>query len=111
MSVLYSSDTPGGKLVGVLVPLDRDPGENTEPCAVEVVGVAVPELGRELLNVEILVVDSNSLERLGFDRRYGSDAREDAGDARCLGSVADASTFCGKFGGLGVASCGGVMRG
>jgi hypothetical protein len=34
------------------------------------VGVAVPELGRELeLEVEMLVVDSNSLERLGFERR------------------------------------------
>jgi hypothetical protein len=32
------------------------------------VGVAVPELGREL-EVEMLVVDSNSLERLGFERR------------------------------------------
>lgn len=64
--VRYSSDTPGGRLVGVLEPLDRPPGENTEPGTVEVVGVAVPELGRE---VEMLVVDSNSLERLGFDRR------------------------------------------
>ena len=44
-------------------------------------------------------------------RRYGSDAREEAGDARCLGSMAEDSTFCGKFGGLGVASCGGVMGG
>lgn len=52
--------------MGVLEPLDRPPGENTEPGTVEVVGVAVPELGRE---VEMLVVDSNSLDRLGFDRR------------------------------------------
>ena len=52
--------------MGVLEPLDRPPGEKTEPGTVEVVGVAVPELGRE---VEMLVVDSNSLERLGFDRR------------------------------------------
>lgn len=110
MSVRYSSDTPGGRLVGVLVPLDRDPGEKTEPGTVDAVGVAVPELGRELV-VEMLVVDSNSLERLGFERRYGSDASEDAGDARCLGEKAAASTFCGKFGGLGVASCGGVMGG
>lgn len=94
--------------MGVLEPLDRDPGEKTEPGTVEVVGVAVPELGRD---VEMLVVDSNSLERLGFDRRYGSDAREEAGDARCLENIAEASTFCGKFGGLGVASCGGVMGG
>jgi hypothetical protein len=53
----------------------------------------VPELGRELVKVEMLVVDSNSLERLGFDWRYGSDAREEAGDARCLGRMAEASTF------------------
>jgi hypothetical protein len=46
-----------------------------------------------LVKVEMLVVDSNSLERLGFDWRYGSDAREEAGDARCLGRMAEASTF------------------
>lgn len=80
MRVRYSSDTPGGKLLGVLAPPDRDPGENTEPGTVDAVGVAVPELGRELV-VEMLVVDSNSLDRLGFERRYGSDDREDAGDA------------------------------
>ena len=50
-------------------PLDRDPGEKTEPGTVEAVGVAVPELGRELLKVDMLVVDSNSFERLGFERR------------------------------------------
>lgn len=72
------------------------------------VGVAVPELGREL-DVEMLVVDSNSFDRLGLDRRKGSDDRDEAGDARCLGKKAEASTFCGRFGGLGVASCGGVM--
>lgn len=97
--------------MGVLAPLDRDPGENTEPGTVEAVGVAVPELGRDPVNVEMLVVDSKSFDKLGFDRRYGSDAREEAGDARCLGSMAEDSTFCGKFGGLGVASCGGVMGG
>lgn len=96
--------------MGVLVPLDRDPGEKTEPGTVGAVGVAVPELGRELV-VEMLVVDSNSLERLGFEVRYGSDDREDAGDARCLETTAEASMLCGKFGGLGVASCGGVMGG
>lgn len=69
----------------------------------EAVGVAVPELGRELV-VEMLVVDSNSLERLGFERRNGSEDSEDAGDARCFGPVADASTCCGKSGGLGEAS-------
>ena len=31
ISVRYSSDTPGGKLLGVPVPLSRDPGEKTEP--------------------------------------------------------------------------------
>ena len=68
ISVRYSSETPGGRLVGVRVPLERDPGEKTEPGTVVAVGVAVPELGREL-EVEMLVVDSNSLERLGLERR------------------------------------------
>lgn len=76
----------------------------------DAVGVAVPELGREFV-VEMLVVDSNSLERLGFERRKGSDDRDDAGEARCLGNEAVASTFCGKLGGLGVASCGGGVMG
>lgn len=108
MSVRYSSDTPGGKLLGVPVPLSLDPGENTDPGTVAVVGVAVPELGRE---VEMLVVDSNSFDKLGLDRRYGSEAREDAGDPRCLGSIIDASRSAGYLGGFGVASCGGGMRG
>jgi hypothetical protein len=66
MRARYSSETPGGKLLGVPVPPSLDPGENTEPGTVLGVGVAVPELGRD---VDMLVVDSNSLERLGFDRR------------------------------------------
>jgi hypothetical protein len=101
MSVRYSSDTPDGRLLGVPVPLNLDPGENTEPCTVLWVGVAVPELGRD---VDMLVVDSNSLERLGFERRYGRLAREEAGDARCLGSIVDASGSAGYFGGFGMAS-------
>jgi hypothetical protein len=91
MSVLCSSETPAGRLLGVPVPLDRDPGEKTEPGTVEGVGVAVPEPGRE---VEILV-DSNSLDRLGLDLRYGREARDEAGDARCLGSIIEASRWAG----------------
>jgi hypothetical protein len=83
------------------VPLNLDPGEKTEPCTVLWVGVTVPELGRD---VDMLVVDSNSLERLGLERRYGRFAREEAGDARCLGGIIDASTSAGYFGGFGVAS-------
>jgi hypothetical protein len=52
----------------------------------------------------MLVVDSNSLDRLGFERRYGRLAREEAGDARCLGSIIEASGSAGYFGGFGVAS-------
>jgi hypothetical protein len=102
MRVLYSSDTPGGRLFGVPVPPpSRDPGEKTEPGTIDGVGVAVPELGRDVL---MLVVDSNSFDRLGFDRRYGSEASEDAGEARWRGSVIEA---CSKaYFGLGVASCG-----
>lgn len=88
MSVLCSSETPAGRLLGVPVPLSRDPGEKTDPGTAEAVGVAVPELG---LDVERLVVDSNSLDRLGFDLRTGREASDEAGDARCLGSVIEAS--------------------
>lgn len=66
MRSLCSSESPGGKLPGVLVPLCLAPGENTDPCSVDGVGVAVPELGRE---VDIDVVDSNSLCSEGFDLR------------------------------------------
>ena len=48
-------------MFGVPVPLSLDPGENTAPGTVLGVGVAVPELGRD---VDMLVVDSNSFERL-----------------------------------------------
>lgn len=92
MSVLCSSETPGGRLLGVPVPLSRDPGEKTDAGAAEGVGVAVPELGRE---GERLVVDSNSFDRLGFDLRYGREARDEAGDPRCLGSIIDASRWAG----------------
>ena len=44
----------------------------------EAVGVALPELGRD---VDIEAVDSNSLCSDGFERRYGSDASEEAGEA------------------------------
>lgn len=108
MSVRYSSDTPGGKLLGVAVPLSLGPGENTEPGMGADVGVAVPELGRE---VDMLAVDSNSFDKLGLDLRYGREAREEPGDPRCLGRIMDASTMAGYLGGFGVASCGGVMRG
>jgi hypothetical protein len=90
------------------VPPSLDPGENTEPGTVLGVGVAAPELGRD---VDMLVVDSNSLERLGFDRRYGISERDETPDARCLGRVMDASGSAGYLSGFGVASCGGVMRG
>jgi hypothetical protein len=101
MSVRYSSETPGGKLFGVPVPLNLDPGENTEPGTAVAVGVAVPELGRE---VDMLAVDSNSFDRLGLDRRYGREARDEAGDPRSLGNIIDASKSAGYFGGFGVAS-------
>jgi hypothetical protein len=101
MSVRCSSETPGGRLFGVPVPLSLEPGEKTEPGTAEAVGVAVPELGRE---VDMLVVDANSLERLGLDRRKGREARDEAGDPRCFGSITEASTSAGYFGGLGVAS-------
>jgi hypothetical protein len=102
MSVRYSSDTPGGKPFGVPVPLNLDPGENTEPGTVFGVGVAVPELGRE---VDMLVVDSNSLDKVGFDLRYGKDAREEAGEWwRCRGSIIEASRSARYVGGFGVAS-------
>jgi hypothetical protein len=74
------------------VPLSLEPGEKTEPGTAEGVGVAVPELGRD---VDMLVVDSKSLDRLGFERRNGSEARDEAGEARCLGSIIDASTRAG----------------
>jgi hypothetical protein len=92
MSVLCSSETPAGRLPGVPVPLSLDPGERMEPGTVEGVGVAVPELGRD---VDMLVVDSKSLDRLGFDRRNGSEARDEAGEARCLGSIIEASRWAG----------------
>jgi hypothetical protein len=92
MSVLCSSETPAGRLLGVPVPLSLEPGEKTDPGAADGVGVAVPELGRE---VDMLVVDSNSLDRLGFDRRYGSEERDEAGDARCLGRIIEASRWAG----------------
>lgn len=108
MSVLCSSDTPGGRLLGVPVPLSLDPGEKTDPGTAVAVGVTVPELG---LDVDMLVVDSNNFDRLGFDRRNGRDAREEAGDPRCLGSIIDDPRSAGYLGGFCVASCGGVMRG
>lgn len=74
------------------VPLSLDPGEKTDPGAADGVGVAVPELGRE---VDMLVVDSNSFDRLGFDLRKGREAREEAGDTRCLGSIIEASRLAG----------------
>lgn len=92
MSVLCSSETPGGRLLGVPVPLSRDPGEKTDPGAADGVGVAVPELG---LDVDMLAVDSNSFERLGFDLRNGREARDEAGDPRCLGRIIEASRWAG----------------
>lgn len=100
MRVRYSSETPGGRLFGVPIPPCLEPGEN-KPGTADAVGVAVPELGRD---VDMLVVDSNSFDKLGFDRRYGSDAREEAGDPRSLGKVIDASRSAGYFGGFGRAS-------
>jgi hypothetical protein len=101
MSVRCSSETPCGRLLGVPVPLSLEPGEKTEPGTAEAVGVAVPELGRE---VDMLVVDSNSLDRLALDFRTGREARDEAGDPRCLGSIIEASMSAGYFGGIGVAS-------
>ena len=103
MSVLCSSETPGGRLFGVPVPVlpARGPGEKTDPGTADAVGVAVPELGRD---VDMLVVDSNSLDRLGLERRKGSEASDEAGDARCLGSIIEAPTSAGYFGVFGVAS-------
>jgi hypothetical protein len=92
MSVLCSSETPGGRLLGVPVPPSLGPGEKTEPGTAEGVGVAVPELGRE---VDMLVVDSNSFDKLGFDLRNGREARDEAGDPRCLGSIIDACRSAG----------------
>lgn len=110
MSVLCSSDTPGGKLPGVPAPFCLEPCENTELGMVDdgAVGVAVPELGRE---PDIEVVDSNSFCRDGFDLRYGNEARDEAGEARCFGSIIEFSRWAGYLGSLGVASCGGVMGG
>jgi hypothetical protein len=91
------------------VPLNLDPGEDSEPGTVFGVGVAVPELGRD---VDMLVVDSNSLDRLAFDLRYGRDASEEAGEWwRCVGSIIEASRSAGYFGAVGVASWGGGMGG
>jgi hypothetical protein len=92
MSVRCSSETPGGRLLGVPVPVSREPGEKTDPGTVDGVGVAVPELGRD---VEMLVVDSNSFDRLAFDRRNGSEASDEAGEARCLGRVIGACRSAG----------------
>jgi hypothetical protein len=92
MSVLCSSETPAGRLLGVPVPLSLDPGEKTDPGTAEAVGVAVPELG---LEVDMLVVDSKSFDRLGFDLRNGRAARDEAGEARCLGSIIEASRLAG----------------
>jgi hypothetical protein len=88
-----SSETPGGKLLGVPVPFCLDPGEKTEPGTTEAVGVAVPELGRD---PDIEVVDLNSCCSEAFDLRYGSEAREEVGDdARCLGSIMEFSRSAG----------------
>jgi hypothetical protein len=88
-----SSETPGGRLPGVPVPLCLEPGENTEPGTTEAVGVAVPELGRD---PDIEVVDLNSWCSEAFDLRYGSEARDDEGDAaRCLGRIIEFSRSAG----------------
>jgi len=88
-----SSEAPGGRLPGVPVPFCLDPGENTEPGITEAVGVAVPELGRD---PDIEVVDLNSWCSEALDLRYGSEAREDAGDeARCLGRIMEFSRSAG----------------
>lgn len=60
--------------------------------AVEGVGVAVPELGRD---PEKEVVDSNSLCSEGLDRRYGSENSDEAGEPRCLGSIIEGSMSAG----------------
>jgi hypothetical protein len=92
ISVLCSSETPAGRLFGVPVPLNLEPGEKTDPGTADGVGVAVPELGRE---VDMLVVDSNSLDKLGLDLRKGREEREEAGDARCLGSIIEGCRSAG----------------
>lgn len=66
MSVLYSSETPGGKLLGVPDPVSLEVGDCIEPAGAVAVGVARPELGRD---VDILVVDSKSFDKLGLDLR------------------------------------------
>lgn len=88
------------------MPFCRDIGEKVELGAREPVGVAEPELGREPDRDD---VDSNSLCNEGFERRYGSEDSDEAGDARCLGSIIEASTSAAYLGGLGVASWNGVM--
>jgi hypothetical protein len=88
MRPLYSSEMPGGRLLGDCVPLSLDPGDRTEPGITEVVGVAVPELVRD---PESEAVDANRVERDGFDRRYGRSPSDEAGDALCLGRVIEDS--------------------
>jgi hypothetical protein len=66
MRTRCSSDTPGGKLDGVPVPFCLDRGEKVELGAMDPVGVAEPELGRDPERDD---VDSNSLCSEGFDRR------------------------------------------
>ena len=90
------------------MPFSLDPGEKTELGTTDAVGVALPELGRDKDND---AVDSKSLCSVGFDLRYGREAREEAGDARCLGRTMDVSRSAGYLGGFGVASCSGVMGG
>jgi hypothetical protein len=66
MRLLYSSETPGGRLLGDCTPFSREFGERTEPGTVEAVGVAVPELVRDPESdaVEANKVDKDGLERL-----------------------------------------------
>jgi hypothetical protein len=92
ISVRCSSETRAGRLFGVPVPLNLEPGEKTDPGTADGVGVAVPELGRE---VDMLVVDSNSLDKLALDLRKGREEIEEAGDPRCLGSVIEACRSAG----------------
>lgn len=93
MRLRCSSETPGGRLPGVLVPLCLKLGDNPEPGTVDAVGVAVPELGRD---PESEAVDLKSWCSEALDRRYGSEESEDEGDdVRCLGRIMEFSRSAG----------------
>ena len=74
------------------MPFCLDPGEKTELGTTEAVGVAVPELGRD---PERDAVDSKSLCSDALDLRYGRLDSDEAGDARCLGSIIEVSILAG----------------